>query len=205
MYSIKNFLFLQFGSLVELCPCGVYVSMKLKLKISQVTLSIVPGTNLHLSHLLTRLPNPLTNTCCISHFIRQEKLRIILNSWTPSSWYISLFRYHFLVYNSSVIYWQFCRPFLKPTYRQYLSVSLHSVVKALDDIDDKDTEWRARLMIALIECHIDANHIKEAGEVSKVTSDFTRTNVPMLFKQVLALQVRGIRPKILERYNVSQN
>ncbi|PIK55742.1 putative tetratricopeptide repeat protein 40 isoform X6 [Apostichopus japonicus] len=99
-------------------------------------------------------------------------------------------RYHFLVYNASVLYWQFCRPFLKPTYRQYLSVSLHSVVKALDDIDDKDVEWRAMLMIALIECHIDANHIKEAGEVSKVTADFTKTNVPKLFKQVLALQVR---------------
>ncbi|XP_071827819.1 cilia- and flagella-associated protein 46-like isoform X3 [Apostichopus japonicus] len=99
-------------------------------------------------------------------------------------------RYHFLVYNASVLYWQFCRPFLKPTYRKYLSVSLHSVVKALDDIDDKDVEWRAMLMIALIECHIDANHIKEAGEVSKVTADFSKTNVPKLFKQVLALQVR---------------
>jgi hypothetical protein len=57
------------------------------------------------------------------------------------------FRYHFLVYNASVIYWQFCRPFLKQNFRQFLARSLHSVVKALDDIDDKDFEWRAQLMM----------------------------------------------------------
>ena len=58
-----------------------------------------------------------------------------------------LCRYYFLVYNASVLYWQFCRPFLKPNYRQYLAKSLHQVVKALDDIDDKDYGWRAQLMM----------------------------------------------------------
>ncbi|XP_038070742.1 cilia- and flagella-associated protein 46-like isoform X2 [Patiria miniata] len=99
-------------------------------------------------------------------------------------------RYHFLVYNASVLFWQFCRPFLKPGYRQYLSISLHSVVKALDDIDDKDYEWRAQLMIALIECHVDAGRVKEAAEVSKATAEFTKTNVAALYKQVLGLQIR---------------
>ncbi|XP_041476710.1 cilia- and flagella-associated protein 46-like isoform X5 [Lytechinus variegatus] len=99
-------------------------------------------------------------------------------------------RYHFLVYNASVLYWQFCRPFLKLNYRQYLSVSLHHVVKALDDIEDKDYEWRAQLMIALIECHVDAGRTKEAAEVSKATAEFTKTHVPLLYKQVIALQVR---------------
>ena len=46
-----------------------------------------------------------------------------------------------------MLYWQFCRPFLKPNYRQYLAKSLHQVVKALDDIDDKDYGWRAQLMM----------------------------------------------------------
>ena len=32
-------------------------------------------------------------------------------------------------------------------YRQYLAPSLHQVVKALDDIEDKDYEWRAQLMM----------------------------------------------------------
>ena len=58
-----------------------------------------------------------------------------------------LCRYYFLVYNASVLYWQFCRPFLNPNYRQYLAKSLHQVVKALDDIDDKDYGWRAQLMM----------------------------------------------------------
>ena len=58
-----------------------------------------------------------------------------------------LCRYYFLAYNASVLYWQFCRPFLKPNYRQYLAKSLHQVVKALDDIDDKDYGWRAQLMM----------------------------------------------------------
>lgn len=103
--------------------------------------------------------------------------------------YFVQLRYHFLVYNASVLFWQFCRPFLKPGYRQYLSISLHSVVKALDDIDDKDYEWRAQLMIALIECHVDAGRIKEAAEVSKATAEFTKAYVPLLYKQVLGLQV----------------
>ncbi|XP_071946707.1 cilia- and flagella-associated protein 46-like [Antedon mediterranea] len=99
-------------------------------------------------------------------------------------------RYHFLVFNASVLYWQFCRPFLKPNYRQHLSISLHSVVKALDDIDDKDYEWRAQLMLALIECHVDAGRNKEAGEVSKAAGEFIKANVPGLYKQVLQLQIQ---------------
>ncbi|XP_033122422.1 cilia- and flagella-associated protein 46-like isoform X2 [Anneissia japonica] len=99
-------------------------------------------------------------------------------------------RYNFLVFNASVLYWQFCRPFLKPNYRQHLSISLHSVVKALDDIDDKDYEWRAQLMLALIECHVDAGRSKEAAEVSKAAAEFTKANVPKLYKQVLQLQVQ---------------
>jgi hypothetical protein len=108
-------------------------------------------------------------------------------------------RYHFLVYNASVLFWQFCRPFLKPHYRQYLSVSLHSVVKVLDDIDDKDYEWRGRLMMALIECHVDASRTKEAAEVSKATAEFTKANVPALYKQVLGLQVGLVTAHVVEQ------
>ena len=61
--------------------------------------------------------------------------------------YFMYFRYHFLVYNDSVLYWRFCRIFLKPNYKRLLAKSLHQVVKALDDIDDEDYEWRAQLMM----------------------------------------------------------
>ncbi|XP_074608699.1 cilia- and flagella-associated protein 46-like [Acropora palmata] len=99
-------------------------------------------------------------------------------------------RYYFLVYNASVLYWQFCRPFLKPNYRQYLAKSLHQVVKALDDIDDKDYGWRAQLMIALIECHVDAGRKEDATQISIATLAFTKSNVPSLYTTVLGLQVR---------------
>ena len=79
-----------------------------------------------------------TTDCIIVRDINIIYLRLFLHS---------VLRYHFLVYNASVLYWQFCRPFLKPNYRQFLARSLHQVVKALDDIDDKDFEWRAQLMM----------------------------------------------------------
>lgn len=42
----------------------------------------------------------------------------------------------------------FCKFAIFPQrYRQYLAPSLHQVVKALDDIEDKDYEWRAQLMM----------------------------------------------------------
>ncbi|CAG2203029.1 Cilia- and flagella-associated protein 46 [Mytilus edulis] len=100
-------------------------------------------------------------------------------------------RYHFLVYNASVIYWQFCRPFLKPRYRQYLAHSLHQVVKALDDIDDQDFEWRAQLMIALIECHLDAGKKTDATGIAGPAASFIKQNVPQLYKQVFGLIVRN--------------
>nr|XP_022339451.1 cilia- and flagella-associated protein 46-like isoform X3 [Crassostrea virginica] len=100
-------------------------------------------------------------------------------------------RYHFLVYNASVLYWQFCRPFLKPNYRQYLARSLHQVVKALDDIDDKDFEWRAQLMIALMECHLDAGRKADASSVAGAAATFIKQNVPHLYKQVFGLIVRN--------------
>ncbi|CAH1258233.1 CFAP46 [Branchiostoma lanceolatum] len=99
-------------------------------------------------------------------------------------------RYHFLVYNASVLYWQMCRPFLKPNHRQHLAKSLHQVVRALDEIDDKDYEWRAQLMIALIECLMDSNKPKDAENISNLAATFTRQNVPSLFKDVFRLQIK---------------
>ncbi|XP_060072788.1 cilia- and flagella-associated protein 46-like [Ylistrum balloti] len=100
-------------------------------------------------------------------------------------------RYHFLVYNASVIYWQFCRPFLKPNYKQFLARGLHQVVRALDDIDDKDFEWRAQLMIALIECHLDAGKRNDAASIANPAVTFIKTNVPHLYKKVFGIIVRN--------------
>ncbi|XP_028390807.1 LOW QUALITY PROTEIN: cilia- and flagella-associated protein 46-like [Dendronephthya gigantea] len=99
-------------------------------------------------------------------------------------------RYYFLIYNASVLYWQFCRIFLKPNYKRFVAKSLHQVVKALDDIDDADYEWRAQLMISLIECHIDAGRKDDASQVAFTAAQFTKTNVPNLYKNVLGLQIQ---------------
>ncbi|CAH1785035.1 unnamed protein product [Owenia fusiformis] len=99
-------------------------------------------------------------------------------------------RYHFLVYNASVLYWQFCRPFLKPNFRRFLAHSLHEVVKALDDIDDQDFEWRATLIIALIECHLDAGRKKDAEAVGLAAASFIRSNVPSMYKRVFGMLIQ---------------
>ncbi|BFY98171.1 hypothetical protein BsWGS_01212 [Bradybaena similaris] len=98
-------------------------------------------------------------------------------------------RYHFLVYNASVIYWQMCRPYLKPGYRHHLAYSLHQVVKALNDTGDSNDEWRARLMIALIECYLDGHQRSEASQIASMAADFTRSKLPALYKKVFGLMV----------------
>ncbi|XP_025093435.1 cilia- and flagella-associated protein 46-like isoform X2 [Pomacea canaliculata] len=99
-------------------------------------------------------------------------------------------RYHFLVYNASVIYWHFCRPFLKPNFRQFLAQSLHQVVQALGETDDQDFEWRAKLTISLIECLLDAGQKADASSISMVGAAFIKQNVPHLYKQIFGLMVR---------------
>ncbi|EDV18824.1 uncharacterized protein TRIADDRAFT_62708 [Trichoplax adhaerens] len=70
-----------------------------------------------------------------------------------------------------------------------LSKSLHNIVKALDDIDDKDYEWRTKLLIALIECHIDAGRREDAINVAQVAASFTKSHIPDTFKDIFELQI----------------
>nr|CAB3230219.1 tetratricopeptide repeat protein 40 [Phallusia mammillata] len=99
-------------------------------------------------------------------------------------------RYHFIVYNASVLYWQMARPFLRPRYCKLLHQSLQQVVKALEDINDPDHEWRATLMVALIESFVDANCIKEASQASQAAAQFTITKSKAIFKNVFQLQIK---------------
>ncbi|KAM4702837.1 cilia- and flagella-associated protein 46 [Rhinophrynus dorsalis] len=98
-------------------------------------------------------------------------------------------RYHFLVFNASVLYWQMARPFLKPGSRYLLIPSLTSVVKALEEIDELDHVWRAELMMELIECMLDAQKIKEATEFALVASDYIKMNVPQKYPQLFSKMV----------------
>ncbi|KPP75006.1 hypothetical protein Z043_105779, partial [Scleropages formosus] len=106
-------------------------------------------------------------------------------------------RYHFLVFNASVLYFQAIGPFLRPGTKQHLVSSLMQVVKALEDIREEDLKWRAQLMLFvpipgrrhLVECLVDAGRKKEAASFAKLTSDFAQVNTPDLYPRIFSLQV----------------
>ncbi|KAI1236084.1 hypothetical protein IHE44_0001357, partial [Lamprotornis superbus] len=96
-------------------------------------------------------------------------------------------RYFFLIYNASVLYWQLVRPFLKPGFRYCLIPSLSQIVTALNQIEEQDNEWRAELMINLLECFLDASKLEEAKEFSSTAAVFIKENVPDKYSQIFSL------------------
>ncbi|KAM6306111.1 cilia- and flagella-associated protein 46 [Aegotheles albertisi] len=98
-------------------------------------------------------------------------------------------RYYFLVYNASVLYWQLVRPYLKPGFRYCLIPSLSQIVKALNQTEEQDNEWRAELMINLLECFLDASKLKEAKEFSSTAAIFIKESVPEKYSQIFSLMV----------------
>ncbi|XP_072727829.1 cilia- and flagella-associated protein 46 [Ciconia boyciana] len=98
-------------------------------------------------------------------------------------------RYYFLIYNASVLYWQLVRPYLKPGFRYCLIPSLSQIVKALNKTEEQDHEWRAELMINLLECFLDASKLKEAKEFSSTAAIFIKENVPDKYCQIFSLMV----------------
>uniref|UniRef100_A0A3B4VED7 Cilia and flagella associated protein 46 n=1 Tax=Seriola dumerili TaxID=41447 RepID=A0A3B4VED7_SERDU len=56
-------------------------------------------------------------------------------------------RYHFMVFNASVLYFQTVRPLLRPGQRLHLVPSFQQVVQSLEEVADQDHSWRAELMM----------------------------------------------------------
>uniref|UniRef100_A0A663E7F4 Cilia and flagella associated protein 46 n=1 Tax=Aquila chrysaetos chrysaetos TaxID=223781 RepID=A0A663E7F4_AQUCH len=100
-------------------------------------------------------------------------------------------RYYFLIYNASVLYWQLVRPYLKPGFRYCLIPSLSQIVKVLNQTEEQDNEWRAELMINLLECFLDASKLKEAKEFSSTAAIFIKENVPDKYSQIFSLMEQG--------------
>ncbi|NXU56429.1 CFA46 protein, partial [Turnix velox] len=100
-------------------------------------------------------------------------------------------RYYFLVYNASVLYWQHVRPYLKPGFHYCLIPSLSQIVKALNQTEEQDKEWRAELMmqVNLLECFLDASKLKEAKEFSSTAANFIKENVPDKYASIFSLMV----------------
>ncbi|XP_073210056.1 cilia- and flagella-associated protein 46 isoform X3 [Lepidochelys kempii] len=98
-------------------------------------------------------------------------------------------RYYFLIYNASVLYWQVVRPYLKPGFRYLLIPSLSQIVTALNQAEEQDKQWRAELMIELLECFLDASKIKEAVDFSSTAAAFIKNNVPDKYQHMFSLMV----------------
>ncbi|XP_053927744.1 cilia- and flagella-associated protein 46 [Cuculus canorus] len=98
-------------------------------------------------------------------------------------------RYYFLTYNASVLYWQLVRPYLKPGFRCCLIPSLSQIVKALNQTEEQDSEWRAELMINLLECFLDASKLEEAKDFASTAAVFIKENVPDKYPQIFSLMV----------------
>ena len=96
---------------------------------------------------------------------------------------IRIYRYFFLIYNASVIYWTYARIFHKPNFKRHLTSSLKVIVKALKEIDDVDYEWRYFLERTLIESLIDANQSSvEASALANDLLKFVKSNVTSSFE-----------------------
>ncbi|KAJ3610538.1 hypothetical protein NHX12_022630 [Muraenolepis orangiensis] len=105
-------------------------------------------------------------------------------------------RYHFLAFNASLRYLQAVRPLLRPGLRRRLAPSLALVVSALEEVEEPDRDWRAELMIHLVECLVDdPGRREEARRYSNVTSEFVKSHAPRLYPKFLTIMARH---KLLE-------
>ncbi|XP_073541302.1 cilia- and flagella-associated protein 46 isoform X2 [Phyllobates terribilis] len=98
-------------------------------------------------------------------------------------------RYHFLVYNASVLYLQTVRPLLKPGSRHLLIPSLVNIVKSLGEIDDADKTWRADLMLELLDSYLDAQKMMEASDCAIMASEFIKVHAPQKYPVLFAKMV----------------
>uniref|UniRef100_G1QN87 Cilia and flagella associated protein 46 n=1 Tax=Nomascus leucogenys TaxID=61853 RepID=G1QN87_NOMLE len=99
-------------------------------------------------------------------------------------------RYYFLVYNASVLYWQMARPFLRPGYRHHLIPSLSQIVNVLSQTEEEDKEWRAELMLELLECYLQAGRKEEAARFCSTAAPFIKSHVPQKYRQIFSVMVR---------------
>ncbi|XP_019062592.1 cilia- and flagella-associated protein 46 isoform X2 [Fukomys damarensis] len=99
-------------------------------------------------------------------------------------------RYYFLVYNASVLYWHMVRPFLKPGYHHLVIPSLSQIVSVLNQTEEEDKEWRAELMLELLECYLQAGKKEEAAKFCSSAAPFIKAHVPQKYRQIFSVMVR---------------
>uniref|UniRef100_A0A8C0L678 Cilia and flagella associated protein 46 n=1 Tax=Canis lupus dingo TaxID=286419 RepID=A0A8C0L678_CANLU len=98
-------------------------------------------------------------------------------------------RYYFLVYNASVLYWHMVRPFLKPGFHHHLISSLSQIVAVLNQTEEEDKEWRAELMLELLDCYLQAGRKEEAAKFCVTAAPFIKAHVPHRYRQMFSVLV----------------
>ncbi|KAM9345441.1 cilia- and flagella-associated protein 46 [Symphorus nematophorus] len=98
-------------------------------------------------------------------------------------------RYHFIIFNASVLYLQTVRPLLQPGRSLHLVPSLRQVVQSLEEVADQDHSWRAELMMQLIKCLVDSGKMEDAASFAKVTEEFIKSNTSHLYPRLFTLLV----------------
>ncbi|XP_051816052.1 cilia- and flagella-associated protein 46 isoform X2 [Acanthochromis polyacanthus] len=99
-------------------------------------------------------------------------------------------RYHFMVFNASVLYCQTVHPLLQPGRCLHLVPSLKQVVQSLEEVADQDYNWRAELMMHLVRCLVDSGNVEEAESFAKATEEFIKLHTPHLYQRLFTLLVR---------------
>ncbi|CAF3402753.1 unnamed protein product [Rotaria sp. Silwood1] len=95
-------------------------------------------------------------------------------------------RYQFLVYNASVIYFNYVRPFFRVGFRKYLCDSFQQVIDTLLNItDDQDYLWQAQLLFELVRCYIDADNMNKAQDISRQLLQLCQTKQLSLLSNIL--------------------
>ncbi|XP_031140179.1 cilia- and flagella-associated protein 46 isoform X1 [Sander lucioperca] len=105
-------------------------------------------------------------------------------------------RYHFIVFNASVLYFQSVYPLLQPGRCLHLVPSLRQVVQSLEEVADQDHSWRAELMMHLIKCLMDSGKMDDAASFAKVTEEFIKSHTPHLYPRLFTILVQH---KLTER------
>ncbi|KAM6916250.1 cilia- and flagella-associated protein 46 [Xenentodon cancila] len=99
-------------------------------------------------------------------------------------------RYHFMVFNASVLYFQTVRPLLQSERCRHLVPSFKQVVQSLEEVADQEHSWRAELMMQVALKFKYSGQIEDAASFAKVTEEFTKSHAPQLYPRLYTLLVK---------------
>lgn len=103
-------------------------------------------------------------------------------------------KYLFLFYNITVTAWRVLRPQLKTGYSRSFIDCFERLSLLLDECDDPDVSWRARVLQGLVNCYLDAERKPEAQKTCDKLWDLTKRKGQVPFQEVLwRLKVHVVR------------